>query len=222
MGRIRSALLALPLVLSLAACGAAAADGAAGVLSLADASGAPAGASGSGTGAADPSRSPGASIDPRDAMLAFARCMREHGVEMADPQPGAGGGFSIRIDGPKDADAGPIAEADEACRPLLVEVENGLGKTFQMSPEDQQQFLDFAQCMRDQGIDFPDPGPVKGDSAGGDGEGEVAVGVKIDPEDPAWQAANEECKHLMPGRFGAAGEEDAAGASPAPSSATVP
>ena len=37
-----------------------------------------------------------ADLDPEDAMLEFAQCMREHGVDMADPEPGGGG---VRING---------------------------------------------------------------------------------------------------------------------------
>ena len=29
-------------------------------------------------------------LDPEDAMLKFAQCMREHGVDMPDPEPGGG------------------------------------------------------------------------------------------------------------------------------------
>src|SRR4051812_42445915 len=57
--------------------------------------------------AADASTSPSSSssgdadMDPRDAMLKFAQCMREHGVDVPDPGPDGG----IRVDGkgvPKD------------------------------------------------------------------------------------------------------------------------
>jgi len=198
MRPIRFLLLAVPLVLALAACSASAATDGGGVLSL------PSDAAGANGADATPdvgdgaSPSPSASIDPRDAMLAFARCMREHGVDMPDPQPGQGGGFTITVGGPNDPDAGPFAEADEACRDLLGKPGDGFTDSMQLTPEDQQKFLDYAECMRDHGIDFPDPAPVSGN---GDG---VRVGaVAIDPSDPAWAEATEACKDLLPGQFGA-------------------
>ena len=49
--------------------------------------------------APDASGSPAPSISPEDAMLAFARCMREHGVDMPDPDFSGGGGV-FRAGGP--------------------------------------------------------------------------------------------------------------------------
>jgi hypothetical protein len=50
----------------------------------------------SGAGATGTTRAPanGASRDPEQAALAFARCMREHGVDMPDPTDD--GGLVIR------------------------------------------------------------------------------------------------------------------------------
>ena len=37
--------------------------------------------------------------DPMDAMLDYAACMREHGVDMPDPRAG-GGGLVMEFEGP--------------------------------------------------------------------------------------------------------------------------
>jgi hypothetical protein len=57
------------------------------------------------------------------------------------------------------------------------------------SGADQKQALEFAQCMRDNGVpDFPDP----------DAEGRFTEG-EHDSDDPALRAAQEECRDLAPG-----------------------
>ncbi|HET9007289.1 MAG TPA: hypothetical protein VFQ04_11280, partial [Actinomycetes bacterium] len=61
------------------------------------------------------------SKDPQQAALDFARCMREHGVDMPDPQPAAGGGggfgFEVRGDDPEETEK--FQEAEEACGDIL-------------------------------------------------------------------------------------------------------
>jgi hypothetical protein len=57
------------------------------------------------------------------------------------------------------------------------------------SAADQEQALQFAQCIRENGVpDFPDP-----DASGRFSEGDH------DPDDPALRAAQEKCRDLAPG-----------------------
>ena len=93
------------------------------------------------------------SDDPevQDAMVRYSRCMREHGIDM--PDPGADGQTRIEID---DPDA--WEEAEEECRPIIEEVVG----TFEPPSEEEQarmreQALEFSKCMREHGIDMPDP-----------------------------------------------------------------
>lgn len=93
---------------------------------------------------------------PGDAALAYAQCMREEGiVDFPDPQVSEG---QVGLDlGDIDPDDPAVRDAQEACRSLLDQ-----GGTFDAGDEDRQadmqtRFLAFAQCMRDNGIDFPDP-----------------------------------------------------------------
>ena len=65
-----AAALALAMAIGVAACGGAASDDG-GVVSLASPSGAP-----------GESAAPTASVDPEEAMLAFTKCMKEHGVDI--------------------------------------------------------------------------------------------------------------------------------------------
>jgi hypothetical protein len=147
---------------------------------------------------ADPSASPSAPTDPQEAFLAFAECMREHGIDMPDPQVSEEGGkFSVGFSGggPGDErDNEAFQEANEACRPLL---ENAIGEGGrpEISPEDEEAMLDFAQCMREHGIEMPDPGE----------NGMVfQFGGPDDQsfDQDAFEAAQEACQDLLPGRLG--------------------
>jgi len=59
-----------------------------------------------------------------------------------------------------------------------------------------EQFRKFAQCMRDNGVDVPDPGPDGTYSFGGQGGADRTPGV--DRDDPKFQAAMTACRSLMP------------------------
>jgi hypothetical protein len=188
------------LLLALAVGACAASPGGQGVVSLQDPSASP-----------DPSAVPSASIDPEDAMEAFEACMREHGVDVQVAAIGEEGepvGGEVRIgEGPQGGapaqpgggtppDREAVAEADEACRHLLPA--GGMGDPdATMDPALADQMLEFAQCMRDNGIDFPDPvfegGGVTMQIGGPDGGG-------IDPSSDSFQAAQEACAEVMPER----------------------
>jgi len=181
--RLLAAFVVLPL--AFAACSASAGtDG--GVASLAS------------PDAAAASPSPDASSNPEDAMLDFAQCMRDHGVDMPDPQTG-GGGVRIGI-GQNGIDPGSEAfqAAQEACQHFLDDA--GFGGPRDLSQEQLDQMVEFAQCMRDNGIDMPDPAAdggmsvqIRGQaSSGGAGPGGV------DPQSDEFQAAMEACQALRP------------------------
>jgi hypothetical protein len=63
----------------------------------------------------------------RDAALKFAQCMRSHGVNIPDPQPGNGG---IRIGGPGsgvDPNSPTFQNAQKTCEKLLPKRPGGGG-----------------------------------------------------------------------------------------------
>ncbi len=129
------------------------------------------------------------SDDPevQDAFVRYSRCMREHGIDM--PDPGAEGQTRIEID---DPDA--WEEAEEECRPIIEEVVG----TFEPPSEEEQarmreQALEFSKCMREHGVDMPDP------QFGENGEVSISAGAEEGdspgpgPMDDDFQAAAEEC-----------------------------
>jgi hypothetical protein len=135
----------------------------------------------------------------QEAMLAFTQCMREHGVDMPDPQfdeNGRGVGGAIRVGGDDGLDQEDFEAAQEACEDLLGDVRGSFGMD---DPEQrakmQEQMLAFSQCMREHGIDMPDP--QFSEDGGATIQG--GPGGSIDPDDPDFQAAEEACRGDMPG-----------------------
>ena len=132
-------------------------------------------------------------------MLAFAQCMRDHGVDMPDPEfdgDGRGVGGAIRVGGDEGLDQEDFEAAQTACEDLLEDVRGSFGMD---DPEQrakmQEQMLAFSQCMRDHGIDMPDP--QFNEDGGATIQG--GPGGAIDPDDPDFQAAEEACRGDMPG-----------------------
>ena len=134
----------------------------------------------------------------RDAALSYARCMREHGVDMPDPKTDENGVILETGGGDPNAGGGATARragaADAACRKHLDDA-----KPPALSAEQEQEFkrqaLRHAKCMRDNGVDFPDP------SFGEDGGAVVDIGPDsgLNPSSPAFRRAQERCRTLMGG-----------------------
>ena len=124
---------------------------AAGVVVLAACSAGPTGTALPGaTGDATPETSASAALDPEDALLEYAQCMREHGVDVPDPVDGR-----LKVDGrglaPEEMEA-----AESACAEWLEMAEShDTGR--QLSEDEKQAFLDQAQCLRDLGWNVSDP-----------------------------------------------------------------
>jgi hypothetical protein len=125
--------------------------------------------------------------DPEEAALEFAQCMREHGVDMPDPSPN--GGITLNA---RPGDEQKIQEAQEACAPLLEDARPQLTEEQRIAM--QEGFLAFARCMREHGIDFPDPQFGEGGTfmqrfrGGQGGPG---------PDDPEFQEAQEACQPIL-------------------------
>jgi hypothetical protein len=137
-----------------------------------------------------------ASDDPEEAMEQFSECMQEHGVDFPDPAaPGDEPQGVIITIGPGDEDN--MQEAQEACDYLMENVRNNIELDPEQQAEMQAQMLEFTDCMRDQGIDMPDPefsedgGMAITMSAGSAPENEAGG---LNPRDDAeFEAAMEVC-----------------------------
>jgi hypothetical protein len=125
----------------------------------------------------------------RDAALKFAKCMRQNGVDVPDPQPGQPGIiFGQRGPNPDDAD---FRAAEEECRKHLEAARPEL--TEEQEAEFRDAALKHARCMREHGIDIPDP------TFDGGGRASLRLDGKIDPTDPRFQEAERECQRYRPG-----------------------
>src|SRR5690606_32107857 len=118
-----------------------------------------------------------ASDDPEDKALAYAQCMRENGMPEF-PEPDSEGRIKFRR--PINPDSPELKQAAEACRHMAPE---GWGEE-KIDPEDQEVMLEFARCMRENGVpEFPDPDPN--------------AGLRITPNDPKARAALEVCDAIL-------------------------
>jgi hypothetical protein len=146
-----------------------------------------------------------------ETLLEFAACMRDNGVEdFEDPfvNPDgsvefgfAGGGGAA--DPLADVDADVLEAAFEACSDALLGLAFGSDGRFDLVAF-QDTLLEFAQCMRDNGVDVDDPSladfaPGNQDSGGFGGPfGDLDIG------DPEVRAAFEACQPIFTG-FGTFG-----------------
>ena len=128
-----------------------------------------------------------ASVSP--SPMAYARCMRSHGVPTF-PDPNSNGHLSSsnipNLNSPQ------YRKAQEVCRSLLPQGYTGQGGSptgGSLTPEQQAQFLKYARCMRAHGVpNFPDP----------TSSGLTLSG--IDPNSPRFKAAQKVCRSLLPNR----------------------
>jgi hypothetical protein len=139
--------------------------------------------------------------DMQEATLEYARCMREHGVDMPDPvfsaEGGSTGGVMIQAGGPgEEIDPTEMDEANGACQSILDDVR---GEFEAPDPEELEKMkadaLEFSKCMREHGIDMPDP--VFGDNGemtvrvGDDGSGSAPAPIPFDNDE--FEEASEAC-----------------------------
>jgi hypothetical protein len=135
------------------------------------------------------------------ARLKFAQCMRQHGVDIPD-NPGrdgqGGGGFRQAF---QDTPRATIQAAMKACQKYRTQAFGNI--TPQQRQEFRDAFVKFAACMRQHGVDVPDPGTGGGPGGGGPPGGRRGF---FDRNDPTVQTALKACRSRLPqgrgGRFG--------------------
>jgi hypothetical protein len=114
--------------------------------------------------------------------LAYAACIRSHGVpKFPDPKPN--GGFTMTTN-PHDPQ---LQAAQRACASLLPAGQQQQ-TTGHFTPQQVAQLLTYARCMRSHGIlNFPDP-TSKG----------LGALNGIDMNSPQFQSASRACQQLLP------------------------
>jgi len=141
------------------------------------------------------------SNDSQQSALKWADCMRQHGVQVSDPNTKSG----ITVGSGSGSDSGPNPEdptfqaAATACQKYL---EQALTDRPQNNSALQQRFLSYARCMRQHGIaDFPDPSG----SGGSISFGGSSAGGDLDPNSPDFQKASQACASILVGSGGGPG-----------------
>jgi hypothetical protein len=180
--RLAALVGALALTLAVAACGGGGKAG--GVASL--------------NGSRNPTTTTnaGGSQDPKKLALEFSKCMRAHGVNMPDPQFDSNGAMTLNGGpGSMSPDDPRFKAAQEACKKYMP----GGGQAPKPNPQQLQQALKFARCMRAHGVNMPDPNPNNG---GGmvmqRGSGSSGKTRGPGPDDPKFKAAQQACQQYMP------------------------
>jgi hypothetical protein len=165
--------LAVPLLLGITACGDGNGDD-------------EASADGNTTGEADAPQS------AADAALEFAQCMRDEGVEdFPDPEIDDNGGIQLSP-GDIDTDDPEVQAAQDKCQSILDQGQSSDAPDEGQQAELQEQVLAFAQCMREHGIDFPDP------EVSDNGAVLPQLGSGVDPDSPEFQDAQAACQDELP------------------------
>jgi ABC-type glycerol-3-phosphate transport system substrate-binding protein len=142
--------------------------------------------------------------DDEELAFEFAECMRDEGIDWPDPVTAADGSIDITGgvvgdgSGSVDVRSDNFQSAIDECGSLLDGASFLPNGGEGILPETQDQFLDFAECLRDEGVDVDDPDF-------GDG-GRSLLDWEIDLEDPTTAAAINTCRGLFTGAPGAAGE----------------
>ena len=123
--------------------------------------------------------------DPEEAGLAFAKCMREHGIDMPDPEVGEL--IFEQGKGDFDPESDEYHAAEQECQPLLEAAIGALEVDPEQLAENRERLLEYARCMRDHGIDMPDP------VFSGDGSGPMPQNNPKGADDE-FQAVSQECR----------------------------
>ena len=131
--------------------------------------------------------------DAQEAILAYTRCLRGEGLNIPDPDFSATGGGArllLRRAG-IDPTSAKFRKAQTKCQPLIASIRP------QFSPERREQLQEaavkFAQCMRKNGVNVPDP-----DFSEGAGPGRGLFGAAgLDPSNPNVQKAMDACRSVF-------------------------
>jgi hypothetical protein len=135
-------------------------------------------------------------VEAEEAMLAFTQCLRDQGIDIGDPTVGADGSlqlppieFTSEIDGTEgeEPDFSAFEEMMAPCEGLL-DGEGGIGSNGDASGFEDA-LVEYTQCMRDNGVDMPDP-----DFSGNGGIIDLGAGGMNEDE---FQAADDICRSVF-------------------------
>jgi hypothetical protein len=140
-----------------------------------------------------------------EGALKFAKCMREHGIDMPDPKKDANGRIKItaKQDAGSGADNAKMQAAQKDCQKYM-KAGGGKAPSAAEQAKARDAMLAYTRCMREQGVKIRDPEFSNGgllSSVGGPGQ--------TNPKSPKFKAADEVChKYLAEVEGPGAGTEE--------------
>lgn len=133
-----------------------------------------------------------------DNAVKLAQCMRQHGVQMSDPQRGANGGIMMKqssgpghgtnTGGVVDPDSPKFKAAERACKKYEVAPDSAHQPSPQEQAERNDALIGYARCMRSKGINMPDP-RIDGNK--------VMQRMEGNPNTPKFKAADRACHPIL-------------------------
>jgi hypothetical protein len=134
-----------------------------------------------------PKAGAGAAANDEKSLVKFSQCMRDQGFTwFPDPQPDGG----LVVHNPDGVDQSKFDKAEQACKKYSPAGSGG----GPIPAEDLAKIRQVSQCVRDHGFaNYPDP----------DANGSITVDSKVlgvEPTDPAFQKAMQECQKYLPPR----------------------
>jgi hypothetical protein len=121
--------------------------------------------------------------------LKFAKCMREHGIDMPDPERDNGG---IKWQPFTAGSRAAMQAAQKACQKYR-QAGGGRAPSAAEQAKIKNAMLAYAKCMRDHGIAVPDP-----KFTGGGIQFEPGSSGR-NPNSPAFKAADQACHYTLSG-----------------------
>jgi hypothetical protein len=130
-----------------------------------------------------------------EGALKFAKCMREHGIDVPDPQRVGNGGIKQTMNG-KPGSRAKMEAAQKDCQKYM-QIGGGRAPSAAEQAKAKDAMLAYAKCMRDNGVDMPDPkfsnsgGGVTFELGGPGNKGGSTGGPN--PDSPTFKAADKVC-----------------------------
>lgn len=145
------------------------------------------------TGSSGSPQSTGAAPSASSNAVAFAQCMRAHGVpSYPDPSSVSGG-----IDESQLGVSDTVYETAKTTCNRLYPQPHSAGPTTAQQQQLEVQLLNFSKCMRSHGLpSFPDPNPAS--TIWGSSGQVFNVPSSINPNSPQFTSAKNACKSMMP------------------------
>lgn len=141
------------------------------------------------TGSSPPSKAKGSAPADANPLVQFAKCMREHGQNMPDPDPNSD---SYQVTPPAGSTSAAWQAALQACQHFLPDG----GAPQAPTATELEALRQYAACMRAHGIESSDPDPNTGKSTV---QGRLANATRDQLQaDPGYRAAQEACKDKLP------------------------